>query len=106
MAKEDYPPNWANVAQDVKKKAAWKCENCGHKHQPETGYTLTVHHIDGDKDNADAGNLVALCQRCHLTIQGLKNVVMLLDQKLLPFYTAPKWVERARKYFDKGGDKQ
>lgn len=31
---------------------------------------LTVHHLDGVKANCRWWNLVALCQRCHLTIQG------------------------------------
>ena len=31
---------------------------------------LTVHHLDRDKANCRWWNLVALCQRCHLTIQG------------------------------------
>lgn len=35
---------------------------------------LTVHHLDGDKANLAWWNLVALCQRCHLEIQG--RVVM------------------------------
>lgn len=35
---------------------------------------LTVHHLDGDKSNCLWWNLAALCQRCHLTIQG--RVVM------------------------------
>ena len=35
---------------------------------------LTVHHLDGDKRNCRWWNLAALCQRCHLTIQG--KVVM------------------------------
>jgi hypothetical protein len=35
---------------------------------------LTVHHLDGDKGNCRWWNLAALCQRCHLTIQG--RVVM------------------------------
>jgi hypothetical protein len=35
---------------------------------------LTVHHLDGDKTNCRWWNLAALCQRCHLTIQG--RVVM------------------------------
>lgn len=32
---------------------------------------LTVHHLDGDKANCRWWNLAALCQRCHLRIQGL-----------------------------------
>jgi hypothetical protein len=35
---------------------------------------LTVHHLDGDKRNCRWWNLSALCQRCHLQIQG--RVVM------------------------------
>ena len=31
---------------------------------------LTVHHLDGDKANCRWWNLAALCQRCHLQIQG------------------------------------
>jgi hypothetical protein len=31
---------------------------------------LTVHHLDGEKANCCWWNLTALCQRCHLTIQG------------------------------------
>jgi hypothetical protein len=31
---------------------------------------LTVHHLDGIKPNLRWWNLAALCQRCHLTIQG------------------------------------
>lgn len=38
---------------------------------------LTVHHLDGDKGNCLWWNLAALCQRCHLTIQG--RVVMERD---------------------------
>ncbi len=35
---------------------------------------LTVHHLNGNKLDCRWWNLVALCQRCHLTIQG--RVVM------------------------------
>lgn len=31
---------------------------------------LTVHHLDGDKANVRWWNLVALCQVCHLHVQG------------------------------------
>jgi hypothetical protein len=65
----EYPDNWGEIALFVKESAGWKCENCEHPHEPETGYTLTVHHLDGDKANCSTYNLVALCQRCHLSIQ-------------------------------------
>ncbi len=31
---------------------------------------LTVHHLDGNKANCRWWNLAALCQRCHLRVQG------------------------------------
>lgn len=33
----------------------------------------TVHHLDGNKSNCVWWNLLALCQRCHLTIQSRVN---------------------------------
>lgn len=33
----------------------------------------TVHHLDGNKANCRWWNLLALCQRCHLTIQSRVN---------------------------------
>lgn len=30
---------------------------------------LTVHHLDGDKSNCRWWNLLALCQKCHLSVQ-------------------------------------
>ena len=66
----DYPANWNEIAQRVKDEANWKCIRCGHAHDTASGYCLTVHHMDGDKANCRWWNLVALCQRCHLHIQG------------------------------------
>ena len=65
-----YSPDWADIAMKVKRDAGWKCERCGHGHDPGHGYALTVHHLDGDKANNQRWNLAALCQRCHLSIQG------------------------------------
>jgi len=43
--------------------------------QVEAGWRiLTVHHLTGEKADCRWWNLAALCQRCHLTIQG--RVVM------------------------------
>jgi len=66
-----YPDDWHEIAERIKRAAQWCCEHCGHKHEPSTGYTLTVHHLDGDKSNCAWRNLVALCQRCHLHIQAI-----------------------------------
>ena|SRR5579859_1247767 len=67
----DYPADWPEIAERIKRAARYCCEECGHPHEPAAGYTLTVHHIDGDKTNCHWRNLVALCQRCHLHIQSV-----------------------------------
>lgn len=64
-----YPLNWDDIANEIKDQARWQCEHCGHPHDPEYGYTLTVHHLDGNLPDCRYKNLVALCQRCHLHIQ-------------------------------------
>lgn len=65
----EYPDNWKEIAREIKDAAAWRCIRCDHEHDPPAGYTLTVHHLDGRKDNCAWWNLCALCQRCHLHIQ-------------------------------------
>ena len=65
----DYPDNWNEIADRIKAGAGNRCERCHHPHDPANGYTLTVHHLDGNKANCEDWNLAALCQRCHLHIQ-------------------------------------
>lgn len=65
-----YPDAWPEIARAVKEAADWTCIRCGHLHDPAIGYTLTVHHLDNNKSNCAWWNLTALCQRCHLSIQG------------------------------------
>ena len=66
----NYPPNWKDIATTIKEETGWKCVRCTHRHDPKSGYTLTVHHLDGNRANCAWWNLAALCQRCHLRIQG------------------------------------
>jgi 5-methylcytosine-specific restriction endonuclease McrA len=70
MNKSNYPYNWKEISLQVKLDADWCCVRCGHEHDPAGGYCLTVHHLDGDPTNNAWWNLAALCQRCHLHIQG------------------------------------
>jgi hypothetical protein len=69
-----YPPDWEEIARRVKDAAGWHCVRCREPHRPDLGYCLTVHHLDLDPSNCRWWNLPALCQRCHLRIQG--KVVM------------------------------
>lgn len=66
---DEYPENWKEIAQNIKKLAGWRCEKCGHINDYRTGHVLTVHHINGLKHDVRPRNLVALCQRCHLVEQ-------------------------------------
>ena len=64
-----YPPDWPEIARRVKEEAGWACVRCSHTHEPASGHTLTVHHLDLSPANCRWWNLAALCQRCHLQIQ-------------------------------------
>ena len=54
----------------ARERAGNKCIRCGHPNCRETGHVLTTHHFDVDKSNDQWWNLMALCQRCHLRVQG------------------------------------
>jgi len=64
-----YPPDWTEIATRVKDEAGWHCIRCHHRHDIDAGHMLTVHHLDLNKSNCAWWNLLALCQKCHLTIQ-------------------------------------
>jgi 5-methylcytosine-specific restriction endonuclease McrA len=87
MMATGYPDNWLEIAQHIKGLAGWRCENCGHPHDFETGHVLTVHHLDMDPSNCDYTNLVALCQRCHLHIQATYKP----GQQFM--FDKPQWAE-------------
>lgn len=71
--KGEYPVDWAGIAGAVKDAAKWECVRCKAPHSRDGWRILTVHHLDGDKGNCRWWNLLALCQRCHLSIQGRVN---------------------------------
>jgi hypothetical protein len=79
----DYPTDWPAIAQRVKAAAGWKCERCHAVHDVATHYVLTVHHLDGDKANCEDWNLAALCQRCHLRVQGRVKMDQLFFLEIL-----------------------
>lgn len=66
-----YPDYWPLMSKQVKALAHWCCERCGVRNNEDApdGTMLTVHHLDGNKQNCEWWNLAALCQRCHLRIQ-------------------------------------
>ncbi len=82
----EYPDNWEGIASLIKDLAHRTCEGCNHPHDVATHHVLTVHHLDRDKANCDYANLVALCQRCHLSVQAS----YMPGQQWLPG-TQPRW---------------
>ena len=85
----EYPENWDEIAERIKEKHGWKCERCGHPHDPKSGHTLTVHHLIPDKSLCEDFNLCALCQRCHLSIQ--HHVKMF--QMMFAFFEIATWFQ-------------
>ena len=67
----EYPDGWKEFANQLKEDAGWKCIRCGHPHDPENGYCLTVHHVTMNKAEPFEHwwAFLVLCQKCHLTIQ-------------------------------------
>lgn len=70
---KEYSDNWSEIAKEVKDRNHWKCERCGHFHDPLNGYTMTVHHAIPDTFLNEKWNLMCLCQRCHLAMQDRIN---------------------------------
>ena len=51
------------LALNHKKNGKTHCAICGYK---ASRAALEVHHIDGNHNNNDAGNLLVLCRLCHV----------------------------------------
>jgi 5-methylcytosine-specific restriction endonuclease McrA len=76
---KEYPNNWRWLSAQLRKAADNLCELCHAANgQPHwlTGsrVILTVHHIDGNKQNNVKQNLIVLCQRCHLRLDLQKHM--------------------------------
>lgn len=69
----EYPSDWLTISTATKDAAGWRCVRCTAPHDREGWRILTVHHLNGRKDDCAWHNLLALCQRCHLSIQGRVN---------------------------------
>ena len=76
MSVNKYPDNWWEIAYSRKCDVDFTCERCGHPHDPDNGYTLTVHHLNGNPADCRKANLAVLCQRCHLHVQAVPFVCL------------------------------
>jgi hypothetical protein len=66
----EYAKDGKQTRRAAREAAGNKCIRCGHPNDFASGHVLTTHHFDGNKANDEWWNLMALCQRCHLKVQG------------------------------------
>jgi len=78
---KDYP---AEFNKELKEKIRIKynktCQICGIA-QENLDKKLDVHHLDENKNNLDKNNLVALCRKCHSSMQNSKQAEKLRRSK-------------------------
>lgn len=82
-----YADNGKETRRAAREAAGNKCIRCGHPNDAATGHVLTTHHFDGNKANDVWWNLMALCQRCHLKVQGK------VDPEVPFFFEHSEWAK-------------
>lgn len=74
MQKQLYPPNWEEIALQLKEAADWTCQRCGarrggkqrNRHGKLVPVQIGVAHLDHDPWNPHA-RLEVMCRTCHIT---------------------------------------
>lgn len=59
-----YPTNWNKISRNYRTFKNWTCEKCG-VHLINHTDLLETHHINGQKNECQYSNLMALCADCH-----------------------------------------
>lgn len=71
-------PNGTRIDRDVLRSWQWRRHVCDSMCITEKCWgvkvILTVAHVDHNERNNDPANLLALCQRCHLTLDSADNL--------------------------------
>ena len=72
---EPYVWNWNIIREKIYKRDKYKCQLCGKTEKDLVGYykKLTAHHIDYNKKNCKESNLITLCNRCNLRVNGSRD---------------------------------
>ena len=68
----EYPAEFFNIRKQIRKRDNYICQICS-KTQKQNNRALDVHHIDYDKKNNKEGNLITLCQSCHMKTNANRN---------------------------------
>ena len=97
-----YPKDWDKISKDYKKSVDNTCEYCGKIHERSYDYSLTTHHLDGDKGNCRKWNLISLCSGyCHKEVQRRINIEQLVKEPNFDIYNIPEWLrEKVRGYLE------
>lgn len=62
---EEYPAKFNKIFKlKIKQRDSFTCQKCGTK-EDELKWSLSIHHIDFDKNNINIKNLISLCRACH-----------------------------------------
>lgn len=64
------------LREKIRKRDNYTCQNCDKtekEHLIDTGYVLSVHHIDYNKKNSRENNLITLCHLCNLKANFNRN---------------------------------
>ena len=103
-----YPKDWNKISKDYKDSVDNTCELCGHIHIRGEGYFLTVHHLDGNKNNNEKWNLIALCgEHCHQQVQMKINMEEIVNKENFNLLLEPDWlVSHLRGYMKANGIKE
>ena len=73
---EPYPFDFWKSKQSIKERDGYTCQECGITEAESIAageQTLTVHHIDYDKQNTSYNNLIMLCRHCNSIANFNKN---------------------------------
>ena len=70
-----YPLSYRKIRNVIKERDGYSCQRCG---KEEIDVSHHIHHIDFDKRNTDADNLITLCPSCHAYITAKRTVGLLV----------------------------
>ncbi len=86
ISKRKYKEFYKKLKNEIGKRDNYTCQLCG-KNEKLLKYTLSVHHIDFNKENSNKNNLICLCKKCNSFVNFDRNYWMKffrgkIDEKL------------------------